>query len=89
VRASSSSSASSRADGARQYVRDGVNGLLCPIEDPPALAACLRRAIGDAGLCAALVAAGEAAYRADFTREVVTSRLLACYQDCIALGRRT
>lgn len=78
----------SLADGARQYVRDGVNGLLCPIEDAPALAACLRRAIGDAGLRVALVAGGTAAYQADFTREVVTARLLACYQRCIELGPR-
>lgn len=78
----------SLADGARQYVRDGVNGLLCPIEDAPALAACLRRAIGDAGLRAALVEGGTAAYQADFTREVVTTRLLACYQRCIELGPR-
>jgi glycosyltransferase involved in cell wall biosynthesis len=75
-----------RADGARQYVQDGVNGLLCPIEDPPALATCLRRAIGDTRLRAALVQAGTAAYQADFTREVVTTRLLACYQRCIELG---
>ena len=32
------------ADGARQYVRDGENGLLCPIDDPSALAACGRAA---------------------------------------------
>jgi glycosyltransferase involved in cell wall biosynthesis len=78
----------SLADGARQYVRDGVNGLVCPIDDPPALAACLRRAIGDAALRATLVAGGTAAYQADFTREVVTARLLECYRRVVELGRR-
>ncbi|MBN8890353.1 MAG: glycosyltransferase [Rhodospirillales bacterium] len=76
------------ADGARQYVKDGATGLLCPVEDPPALAACLRRAIAEPALRAALAEAGHAAYRADFTREVVTDRLLDCYAACIRLGRR-
>ena len=77
------------ADGARQYVHDGTDGLLCPIDDPPALAACLRRLIGDPGLQAALRAAGHVAYEADFTRAVVTGRLVACYQSIIQLGRRS
>lgn len=77
-----------RADGARQYVTDGQTGLLCPIDDAAALAACLRRLRDDAPLRARLAAAGEAAYQADFTREVVTQRLLACYGDVIRLGRK-
>ncbi len=77
----------SRADGARQYVTDGQSGLLCPIEDPDALAACLRRVIEDADLRAHLVSGGDAAYQADFTRDVAVNRLLACYAHCIALGK--
>jgi glycosyltransferase involved in cell wall biosynthesis len=76
------------ADGARQYVTDGTNGLLCPIDDPPALAACLRRLADDPGLRGRLAQAGMAAYEADFTREIVTDRLIACYEACIRLGRR-
>ena len=76
------------ADGARQYVRDGENGLLCPIDDPAELAACLRRLGDDPVLRARLADAGEAAYRADFTREVVTERLVACYGEAIRLGPR-
>jgi glycosyltransferase involved in cell wall biosynthesis len=78
-----------RADGARQYVRDGLDGLLCPIEDHAALAACLRRLIGDAELRASLLAAGLAAYEADFTRLIVTERLIACYQSIMELGPRS
>lgn len=76
------------ADGARQYVTDGVNGLACPIDDVAALAGCLRRLAGDAGLRGVLAAGGLAAYEADFTRQIVTDRLLACYEACIRLGKR-
>lgn len=76
------------ADGARQYVTDGETGLVCPIDDAPALAACLRRLAGDPGLRARLAAGGRAAYAADFTREIVTDRLLACYEACVRLGKR-
>jgi glycosyltransferase involved in cell wall biosynthesis len=77
------------ADGARQYVTDGVTGLTCAIEDAAGLAACLRRLQDDPGLRARLAEAGEAAYRADFTREVVTDRLMACYGRAIDLGTWT
>lgn len=77
-----------RADGARQYVSDGETGLLCPIEDAAALAARLRQVLGDAVLVGRLVEAGYRAYEADFTRDVVTDRLLACYEACMRLGRR-
>ena len=76
------------ADGARQYVTDGQTGLLCPIDDPPALAAQLRLLAGNKALRARLAAQGEAAYLADFTREIVTDRLIDCYRACIALGPR-
>ena len=76
-----------RADGARQYVVDGQSGLLCPIDDAASLAACLRRVVADPDLRTRLVAGGAAAYQADFTRDVVTDRLLACYTHCIELGK--
>ena len=76
------------ADGARQYVTDGQTGLLCPIDDPPALADRLRRLAADPALRAHLADAGAAAYEADFTREIVTDRLIECYRACIALGPR-
>ena len=79
----------SLADGARQYVVDGESGLLCPIEDPAALAACLRRVIAEPDLRAHLVNGGDAAYQADFTRDVAVDRLVACYRRCMDLGKRT
>jgi glycosyltransferase involved in cell wall biosynthesis len=76
------------ADGARQYVTDGVDGLTCPIDDAAALAACLRRLCADPVLRARIAAAGHAAYLSNFTREIVTDRLIACYDTCIQLGAR-
>lgn len=76
------------ADGARQYVTDGQTGITCAIEDVDGLAAGLRRLDGDPALRGRLAAAGHAAYLAGFTREIVTERLIGCYEDCIRLGRR-
>jgi glycosyltransferase involved in cell wall biosynthesis len=74
------------AAGARQYVTDGVTGLLCPIEDADALADRLRRVLGDATLRRAIAEAGHAAYLKDFTRDIVVDRLCATYERCRALG---
>ena len=76
-----------RADGARQYVEDGRTGLVCPIDDPPALAACLRRVVADeAGLRRRLAEAGHARYIAEFTEQRVLERLQFVYRTAIALG---
>jgi glycosyltransferase involved in cell wall biosynthesis len=77
-----------RADGARQYVRDGETGLLCDIDDVASLADCLRRIAADAGLRARLAHAGHRRYEAEFTRDIVLDRLLAAYATALALGKR-
>jgi glycosyltransferase involved in cell wall biosynthesis len=77
-----------RADGARQYVRDGENGLLCPLEDAGSLAAAIRRLLAEPALRAALIDGGARAYEADFTREIVLARLLAAYRASVQRGRR-
>ncbi len=76
------------ADGARQYVHDGVDGLLCPRDDPPALADRLSRLLAEPGLAMRLAAAGLQRYAADFTRDIVITRLLESYQRAHALGKR-
>jgi glycosyltransferase involved in cell wall biosynthesis len=81
--------AAAAAAGARQYVTHGETGLVSPIEDAPALAANLRRLIGEPDLRARLVEAGHAQYLRTFTRETVTARLIAYYQRAIALGPRS
>src|SRR5205085_3524933 len=58
----------------------------CPIDDPPALAAQLRRVLENPALREHLAATAYAAYQADFTRDVVIDRLLDIYATCTALG---
>jgi glycosyltransferase involved in cell wall biosynthesis len=76
------------ADGARQYVHDGADGLLCPRDDPPALADRLSRLLAEPGLATRLAAAGLQRYAADFTRDIVITRLLDSYRHAHALGKR-
>lgn len=79
----------SRADGARQYVEDGRTGLVCPIDDAPALAACLRRVVENRdGIRERLAAAGHRRYADEFTQEKVLDRLLEVYRTVRDLGRR-
>jgi glycosyltransferase involved in cell wall biosynthesis len=75
-----------RAAGARQYVVDGDNGLLCDIDDAAGLAAALRRAATDAAVRARIVAGGWAAYEAEFERTRVVDTLLQTYRRAIAAG---
>ena len=77
------------ADGARQYVRPDIDGLLSPIDDAAALAANLARLLHEPALAARLVANGTARFEADFTRAIVTDRLQDAYRQALALGKRT
>ncbi|MCK6449556.1 MAG: glycosyltransferase [Alphaproteobacteria bacterium] len=74
------------AQGPAALVRGGVSGLLVPVDDAPALAAAISRALGDADLRRALVAAGRRAYEADFTEAAVVARYRAFF-DRITEGR--
>ena len=77
----------SLADGARQYVRDGENGALFPIDDPAALAQCVARIAAEPAFAAQLVENGYRDYQAEFSREVVIDRLLGIYRQAVETGR--
>jgi glycosyltransferase involved in cell wall biosynthesis len=77
-----------RADGARQYVRDGENGLLCDIDDPSGLAARIDAVLSDKALGERIVAGGYRDYEALFSRDVVTTQLLDIYGKALALGKK-
>ncbi len=66
--------------GCRDVVRDGVNGLLVPPGDVPALARALRRLIEDADLRRRMGAAGPAVVAGDFAVESVVERTLEVYR---------
>jgi glycosyltransferase involved in cell wall biosynthesis len=59
------------SDGPRHLITDGETGLLCPIDAPDALADALRRVAGDPDLAGRLGTAGEAAFKARFTEEII------------------
>ena len=75
------------ADGARQYVRDGENGALFPIDDIEALAERVTRIAADPGFAARLVENGYRDYEAQFSREIVITNLLDTYRSVIEAGR--
>lgn len=68
------------SDGPRQYVRDGEDGLLVPVDDAPALAAAMRKVLADPPLAARLAAAGHARYLAEFTRARTVAEYLDFYR---------
>jgi L-malate glycosyltransferase len=66
--------------GVAEAVADGATGLLVPPDDPPALAAALRRLIADAGLRARMGAAGQARVREGFSLEGMVGAFLDTYR---------
>jgi len=65
--------------GPAALIRDGVNGLLVPVEDADALARAIMRLAGTGALRTELAAAGRAAYAAEFSEAVVVAQ----YRDFI------
>jgi glycosyltransferase involved in cell wall biosynthesis len=66
--------------GPAELIETERNGLLVPLEDAAALAAALRRVIGDKILAAALAAAGRAAFAAQFSE----TQVVAAYRHFFA-----
>ena len=70
--------------GPSALIRDGVDGLLVPVDDAAALAAAIRRVVGDPALARTLVKNGHAEYQARFTEEAVAQRYMAFYEAVAA-----
>jgi len=77
------------AGGMPEVVEDGRTGLLVPPDDAPALAAAIRRLLGDGSLRASLGRAGRARAEALFGWETVAAGLRAVHAEARAraLGR--
>ena len=72
------------AAGPAAYVRDGEDGLLVPVDDAPALAAAIGRAIDEQGLAGRLTDGGWRRYQAEFTEEACVARYLDLFQRLLA-----
>ncbi len=70
--------------GCRDVVRDGVDGLLVPPRDAVALAAALRRLLGDAALRSAMGGAARARAVAEFGSDRVEGETLAVFREALA-----
>ena len=77
----------SRIGGIPDIVEDGVSGLLVPPGDPEALAAALRRILGDRALARRLGEAGRERLRERFSWEAITRRWEAVYAAALASPR--
>lgn len=71
------------SQGPSQLIDDGETGLLVPIDDAAGLARAITRA-GDAEVARRLAVAGEAAYRRDYTEDVVVDRYLEFFETLMA-----
>jgi glycosyltransferase involved in cell wall biosynthesis len=72
--------------GPSAYIRNSENGMLVPADDPAALAAAIAQVLENPALRQNIIATGYAEYRAGFTREAVTRRMIAYYQSLLARG---
>jgi hypothetical protein len=75
------------ADGARQYVRNGENGALFPIDDVAALARRITEIASDPAFAARLVENGYRDYERLFARDIVIDTLLNIYRTVIGARR--
>lgn len=73
----------SNCDGPRQFVKDGEDGLIAPIDDVQAIKAALRRVIDDKELREKLVKNGYERYEREFTKEASVRGYLDYYHHML------
>lgn len=71
----------SSADGPRQFVNDGQDGLVVPIDDVDATVAAVQKLMNDAPLRSKLVENGYARYKNEFTKEQSVRGYLEFYHE--------
>jgi glycosyltransferase involved in cell wall biosynthesis len=71
------------ADGPRQFVRDGKDGLVVKIDDIAAFRAAIQR-LGDRNLSKSLIENGYQRYLGEFTKDQCVSEYLGFYRELIA-----
>lgn len=76
-----------KADGPRQFVRDGVDGLLIDIDDETAMEAAIRRLAADSDLARILIENGYQRYQQEFTKEKCVQAYFDLYAEKRALEK--
>jgi glycosyltransferase involved in cell wall biosynthesis len=74
----------SDADGPRQFVKDGEDGLIVAKDDPVALKDAIARLLADKDLQAKFVKNGLVRYRGEFTKEASVEAYLVFYREITA-----
>jgi glycosyltransferase involved in cell wall biosynthesis len=74
----------SDADGPRQFVKDGQDGLMAPIDDVQAIKSCIRRLLDEPDLENMLVHQGYLRYEREFTKAACLQGYLQFYHDISA-----
>ena len=69
------------ADGPRELIRDGENGLLVPMDDPGALAAAINRVLSGPEATGAMVTNAYHDYLADYGESVVVGKYLEFFNQ--------
>ena len=77
---------SSAIGGTDELIEDGRSGLLVPPGDAKALAAALRRSLGDEELRGSLAARARERVEAGLTREQMASRVTAVYRELLSFS---
>lgn len=72
--------------GNSEAVKDGINGLLIPAEDPEALSAALLKLLSHPPLAKAMGAAGRRLAVDGFTTEAMMNRIAGAYRDLLCRG---
>jgi len=67
--------------GCRDVVRDGVTGLLVPLDDPAALAGAISRLAGDPNLRARMGGAARLRAETEFSATLIAAKIAALYLD--------
>lgn len=75
-----------KAQGPRFYIKHGENGMLCEIENVDGLTKNLNAVLSDSALRKKLIAGGIRTYETLFTKDAVTSELMANYEEIIRRG---
>ncbi len=77
-----------RSAGPGALIEDGADGFLVPIDDKAALAAAMKRLIGNRDLQARLVEGGRRRYEAEFTEAAVVASYRALFERMLAERKR-